>query len=142
VAAAAIAAALAPARPAAALVASPQTAAPMSIADAPLAKVDDREVFLSPSLSSEKPRVELPAGAIEVDFLPELVDAIPANQIFSLVQFPLPDGTLRDLWLTEFKVTNDSTTIVVMEPGEGGKPLANENHAPDARLLQGHVIGE
>lgn len=144
------AAALASARPAAALVASPQTAAPMSIADAPLAKVDDREVFLSPFLSSEKsrekpsekPRVELPAGAIEVDFLPELVDAIPANRIFSLVQFPLPDGTLRDLWLTEFKVTNDSTTIVVMEPGKTGDPVANENHAPDARLFQGHVIGE
>jgi formylglycine-generating enzyme required for sulfatase activity len=144
------AAALASARPAAALVASPQTAAPMSIADAPLAKVDDREVFLSPFLSSEKPsekprekpRVALPEGAIEVDFLPELVDAIPANRIFSLVQFPLPDGTLRDLWLTEFKVTNDSTTIVVMEPGKTGDPVANEKHAPDARLFQGHVIGE
>ena len=124
----------------------------MSIADAPLPKIDDREVFISPFMRKAKPSSILPQAAIEVDFVPELVDMIPPGRVFSLVQFPMPDGSMRDLWLREFRVTTDSTTVVVMEPGavkdagkDAGKasaPVANSGFLPDVRLFQGHVIGD
>jgi hypothetical protein len=58
---------------------------------------DERQVFLSPFLPAAKPSVRI-QGAIEVDFLPELVEMIPMQGVFDLVQFPLPDGTVLCLY--------------------------------------------
>jgi hypothetical protein len=119
------------------------SSAPKSILSAPLPVLDERAVFLSPFLPAAKPSRALPQGALELDFLPELLDMIPANGVFDVVQFPLPDGTFHDIWLTEFKVTNEATTIVVMQPSdtEGGEPLANHGFEPTVRLFRGHVTG-
>ncbi|MEY3143621.1 MAG: hypothetical protein RLY21_2114 [Planctomycetota bacterium] len=102
--------------------------------------VDERQVFLSPFLPTAKPSVRI-KGAIEVDFLPELVEMIPMQGVFDLVQFPLPDGTLRDLWLTEFRVTDQDTTVAVMKPGADGEPVADYSLAPMARTFRGRVTG-
>ena len=114
----------------------------MSTADAPLPAIDDRVVFLSPFMRKAKPSAILPQAAIEVDFVPELVDMIPAGRVFHLVQFPMPDGSMRDLRLTEFHVTTESTTIVVMESDKSGNPTENSGFLPEVRLFQGHVVGE
>ena len=114
----------------------------MSTADAPLPGIDDREVFLSPFARKAKPASILPQAAIEVDFVPELVDMIPPGRMFHLVQFPMPDGSMRDLQLTEFSVTTESTTIVVMESDKSGKPIENSGFLPQVRLFQGYIVGE
>ncbi len=103
--------------------------------------MDDRAVFVSPFLPVAKPSVMLPAGARQVDFLPELVDMIPPSSTFDLVQFPMPDGTLRDLWLTEFNVIDDDATFVVMDTDEKGNPVTNYDMAPKVRTFSGRVTG-
>ena len=104
------------------------------------ASTDERGVFLSPFLPSSKLSSTV-QGAIEVDFLPELVEMIPSQSVFDLVQFPLPDGRLVDMWLSEFKVTNEATTIAVMEAGPNGEPVANYGYIPEVRTFRGHITG-
>jgi hypothetical protein len=103
-------------------------------------ETDGRAVFLSPFLPSSKPSLSV-QGVIEVDFLPELVDMIPSQSAFDLVQFPLPDGRMVDMWLSEFKVTTESTTIAVMEAGPNGEPVANYGYTPEVRTFRGHITG-
>ncbi len=114
---------------------------PRSIADHPLPKFDEHAVYLSPLQARRQPVLALPAGAIEVDYLPDLLDAIPPNGNLDLVHFPMPDGSLLDLWLTEFRVTTDRTAIVVMQQGEAGDAVPNYGYAPDVRMFQGEVVG-
>lgn len=121
-----------------ATVAPPSTALPVAAESARAG--DERQVFLSPFLPAAKPSVRI-QGAIEVDFLPELVEMIPMQGVFDLVQFPLPDGTVRDLWLTEFRVASEETTVAVMKPGANGEPVADYSLAPLARTFRGRVTG-
>ncbi|MFN5497689.1 MAG: M12 family metallo-peptidase [bacterium] len=111
-----------------------------TLASASARPVDERQVFLSPFLPAANPTVRV-QGAVQVDFLPELLDMIPLQGVYDIVQFPMPDGTLRDLWVTEFRVTNEETTIAVMKPGKDGEPVADYSYTPQVRTFRGHVTG-
>ena len=111
-----------------------------TLASASARPVDDRQVFLSPFLPTAAPSVRV-QGAVQVDFLPELLDMIPLQGVYDLVQFPMPDGTMRDLWVTEFRVTNEETTIAVMKQGKDGEPVADYSYTPQVRTFRGRVTG-
>lgn len=101
----------------------------------------ERSVFLSPFLPASTPTIRLPRGARELEFLPELVDMIPIGGVFDIVQFPMPDGTLRDIWMTEFNVVDDDATIAVMQAGAEGTAAANYGLMPQVRTFRGRVTG-
>lgn len=108
-------------------------------------RAGERSAFLSPFIASATPDMSspnaTPKGAIVVDFLPELLDMIPKASTFDLVQFPLPDGSIRDLWLTEFNPIADDATTVVVERGPNGEDVLNYGYAPKIRAFRGHVVG-
>jgi len=101
----------------------------------------ERSAFLAPFLKTQSAQSSLPQGALQVELLPELLEALPRAGIFDLVQFPMPDGSSIDLWLSEFQVTTDSTTIVVMRPDKDGQPVADYTAVPQVRNFRGHVSG-
>lgn len=99
----------------------------------------ERSVFLSPFVRT--PWTTSMQGSVGMEFVPELLDAIPRSGTFDLVQFPFPDGSLRDLWLTEFSVIPEDAEFVVMEVNERGETVPNYNYAPNIRSFRGHVTG-
>jgi fibronectin type 3 domain-containing protein len=104
--------------------------------------VDGRTAFLSPLFRAPGGRAEVMPGALRLDFLPELLDAMPVAGVFNLVQFPFPDGTTRDLSLSEFEVLGPEAVFAVVENGPDGQPKTRYDMTPQVRTFRGRVIGD
>ena len=102
----------------------------------------ERAVFLSPLFKAAGQDALVTKGALRMEFVPELLAALPQAGRFSIVQFPFPDGSVRDLSLTEFEVLGPDGVFVVMERGANGQVVANHSMAPQVRTFRGQIVGE
>jgi len=123
-------------------VAAPAAAVPLA-SDQNDGELDGgRSVFLSPLFKAPGTDAVVAKGALRLEFLPELLDALPQGGSFNLVQFPFPDGSTRDFSMSEFEVLGSESVFVVMERGPNGEAVANYNMRPQVRTFRGNIAGE
>ncbi len=110
--------------------------------DASVVSNGELPVHLSPLLPQSTPTIQLPRGAAEVGFIRDLLERIDGGTIFSLTQFPMPNGTTVDLVLSEFDVLGENHTTSVMKVNAQGETYSDYAMRPNIRSFRGTIAGE
>ena len=99
-------------------------------------------VYLSPLLPQANPTIVLPKGATEVGFIRDVLEQIPSFQVFQLTQFPMPNGTVVDLELSEFDVRTEDFRANIMKLDADGNTVIDPTAQINVRTFRGKVAGQ